>query len=147
MSAATWTEAQLDRLRELAEAHQLSCAEMGRELGKTKNSIVGKMRRLGINKLSSASAAFVDPKRTTQPPAKSEPKASPYRPPSLPTMGILECVHLLDVTHNQCRWPHSDDYKLCCGRSIIKGYPYCAAHVSVGHQLPKKKNTHHDICY
>jgi len=141
MSAPTWDVAQKEKLRELVAERQLSCAEIGRVIGKTKNAVVGMMRRMKISN-AKYSTGFAEPPSTTQPtPKQKKPRFKPYQSPPLPFMDLSECVHLFDVAHNQCRWSHEDNKFMCCGKPVLKGYSYCVTHKEIAYVpfKPKKE--------
>ena len=88
-----WTPAALQRLRDLW-AEGVSTAEIGRRLGASKNSIVGKAHRLHLPPRPSPIGARgeanlvrrVKPKQATLPPLVTPPM--PVLPPALPLVVI-----------------------------------------------------------
>ncbi|MBL6932612.1 MAG: global cell cycle regulator GcrA-like protein [Rhodospirillales bacterium] len=102
----------------------ISTLEIGRRLGVTKNSVVGKVHRLGL------------PKR--QSPINSTPRTPrvaklnvPVRlmTPSVPASADM--VKMEELTSGMCNWPEgepgSENFRFC-GQPSLEGKPYCAGH-------------------
>lgn len=121
--AIDWTP---DRIKTLMAlwAEGVSTLEIGRRLGVTKNSVVGKVHRLGL------------PKR--QSPINSSPRtprvakiAVPIRvtPQTVPISADM--VKMEELTAGMCKWPEGEpdqeDFRFC-GQPAIEGKPYCAVH-------------------
>ena len=93
-------------------AEGVSASEIGRRMGVSRNSIVGKAHRLGL------------PKRPS--PIRWKPK-----PPKLLT--------LADIKPGQCLFPDGEpgtDGFNFCGEPVIKGKPYCGPHYARTHYKP-----------
>ena len=119
--AFEWTPDHIKTLMALW-AEGLPTLEIGRRLGITKNSVVGKVHRLGL------------PKR--QSPISSSPKARVVRMPAAltrsappPPSGKIITMEML--TTGMCNWPDGepgqDDFRFC-GEKIVEGKPYCQHH-------------------
>lgn len=39
-----------------------------------------------------------------------------------------------DANSRHCRWPVSDDNKMCCGNHVAQGKPYCEAHCAIAYK-------------
>ncbi len=109
-----WTQDRIDALAKLW-ADGLSTAEIGRRLGITKNSVVGKAHRLALS-----------------------PRPSPVkltgRPRQKPVPKIVE------MTGPTCSWPHGHPGEKgfhFCGARAVNGKPYCAEHAAVAYVRPK----------
>jgi GcrA cell cycle regulator len=122
-----------DRVKWLANAwteEKLSATKIGKELGISRNAVLGKLNRLHL----------LGQRRVIAAPTPKSPKAPP--PPKAPTIRKLvvikeptldpaDMVTLFDAKRNQCRWPVGDpaspDFRFC-GRLTEWKHPYCPAH-------------------
>jgi GcrA cell cycle regulator len=145
-----WTPERERQLRTMLTYHDMSCAEMARALGVTKNAICGKTSRMGL----SIPRPDVDPgssrgrwlaRRREQARAraiarKMGPPEKPPRPlwkprrvraePAQAVSGVP--VALVDLTDKTCRWPlwdnHATGDKMFCGAMVVDGSVYCLTH-------------------
>jgi len=134
MSAFEWTP---DHIKILIAhwAEGLPTSEIGRRLGVTKNSVVGKVHRLGLKKRQSpirqSASGTSSPKKAkakskiatkTQAPTAQAPKV--MRPTG-------EVVRLEQLTGSMCCWPEGEpgtpDF-FFCGEAAVPDKPYCASH-------------------
>lgn len=111
-----WNDERIEELKRLW-AEGLTTGEIGKQLGVSKNAVVGKAHRLGLKGRPSPI------KRTGKAPAKAaEPEPR---------------VHsMVDLSHNTCRWPIGDPKEPgfhFCGRPTLPGKPYCAEHAAVAY--------------
>lgn len=163
----SWSAAAISKLKSLFDKG-LSTAEIGKRLGFTKNAIVGKINRLGLNeakdaksKKSSASARQVA--ATKQKPAAAVKKAAVKKPVPKPAAKkisakarneskkkteriIRHSAQLMNLRSDQCRWPigdpDSDNFRFC-GEKCFTGKPYCFDHCKIAYQFttpPRKKS-------
>ena len=121
--AIDWTP---DRVKTLMAlwAEGISTLEIGRRLGVTKHSVVGKVHRLGLPKRQSpinSSTRTPRASKSTEP-VRIKPKAVPI---------TADMVKMEDLTAGMCNWPEGEpgheDFRLC-GQPAVEGKPYCAAH-------------------
>ncbi len=140
-----WTDERVERLRSLA-AEGLSCRQIAKAFGDgtSRNSVLGKMARLGIPNQSSLGAR---PDR--KPPAVKHPRhcqraKNPHaRPPrivpELPTIAPAASVHWLERRFGQCAWPVSGmgADTVSCGKAVEPDRPYCPAHCAQAYVPPK----------
>lgn len=142
-----WTEALETRLREL-RASGKTAVQIGKELGMTRNAIIGKCGRLGIVcpgrlKQAKRDGAIIANRRKRngfsllRRPKDRIPPTIDY---ATPTNVIPLNVSLLDLTNNQCRWvcDGTDDHglRLYCGHPI-HDRSYCAAHYRLCYGGPR----------
>jgi GcrA cell cycle regulator len=153
----SWTEELTAQLRELVAAGR-SSGQIGRELGFTRNAVVGKIHRLGLqlcfwgpqNRVKAA------PKRRNKPPqlvvfrTYTAFKALPTGPVRV-KKGIFrkqlqkdapcQC-NIHGLTKNKCHWPLWDDRnqstsrRYYCGQRSIFGSSYCAKHDALSKPHP-----------
>lgn len=112
-----WTDEQIDTLRKLW-GEGLSTSEIGRQLGVSKNAVVGKAHRLGLPsrpspiKRAVASAPARATRKVVSVPKESAPKG--------PT----------------CQWPigHPNEPGFrFCGKPSLSAKPYCQEHYDIAY--------------
>ena len=122
-----WTEDKIKKLKKMWQVGKTT-AEIAKNLGMSKNSIIGKVHRLNLTARSS--------------PIKTEPVLKKKAPPK--KVGI---VRLIDLKINTCRWPIGDpkdeDFHFC-GEPTVTGKPYCLVHcqeayLNMASETEKKK--------
>lgn len=140
------------KLRQLwDEGH--SAAEIGRRIGVTKNTIVGKAYRLGLPKRDTPKALRNLPKRVRRPTQTETPTTPPRQTtaahdrnaakvkitarPSKPTPRLIKIPEPPKYGRViNCLWPighpGTKDYRSCDTPSEA-GKPYCEAHVKVAY--------------
>ncbi len=157
MTNVPWPKEQLQRCIELWREGR-NAKEIGVELGKSKNAIIGRMTRMRVTTgdLSLLRKQPVD--RTNQKP-KPGPKSKPARkePPHIrgklwippPPIGETAC-RLEHLTLRTCRWPVGEatgEFQLFCGlpeASLEDNRPYCEGHSQVAYQPLRGTNEHHN---
>jgi len=150
-----WTWALTERVKAMW-ADGKSAGVIAREIGTSRNAVIGKLHRLGLKRpqvkggTEAQRRAAKDNLRRGKPSrlvAKAVPQLvkapKAYKPPRIvpderplaldPGPGI---VRFLDRSSKQCAWPKwSGDEplaeKMCCGQPVEEGrhYPYCAHHL------------------
>ena len=155
-----WTAEIVASLRQLwAEGH--ATAEIGRRLGVTKNAIIGKARRLDLERRPSpirrdgASAprtprlppaprlANIMPTTTavtapTEPPPASTLSAT--GPPPAPAPRIFNPAKAATAGTMPCCWPLEEPGQAgfrFCGRPAEAGSPYCTEHCGMAYVRPR----------
>ena len=131
----SWTDEKIEDLKKLW-AKGLSTAEIGRELGVSKNAVVGKSHRLGLKPRpspisgKSAEAASGATAAPAAVPAKAK-AAKPAKPKEVARIGDI-----IDLGPQMCRWPFGDpgdeDFHFC-GRQVAPSKPYCPEHCAVAY--------------
>ena len=105
MTDTDWTSAMISMLT-VFWAEGLSVREIGGRMGVSRNSIIGKVHRLGL-------------------PKRNSPIRRPPAPPKLLT--------LADLGPGQCRFPEGSPEDAgfhFCGEPVIEGKPYCGPHAA-----------------
>ena len=121
--AIDWTP---DRIKILMAlwAEGISTLEIGRRLGVTKNSVVGKVHRLGLPKRQSPISSSPRTPRVTKPTTPIR-----IRPQTVPISANM--VKMEKLTTGMCKWPEGEpgheDFRFC-GQPAIENKPYCAIH-------------------
>lgn len=150
-----WTDAMVDQLRRLIVVDGRSAGEAAADLGVSRNTVLGKCRRLGLQLKGQSCRPRLGQHRT--PPAEnvSPPGCGVDMPPPAPTPK-LRVVHvesrprtILTIGADMCRWPLDHPAEeatvrtLFCGLTAVHGSSYCAAHHQLGHQPTDHRPTTH----
>ena len=143
-----WDDNNVSRLKELWD-QGLPTAQIGKLLGFTKNAVVGKAHRIGLERRPSPirrTAIKPDRKKARSPivpklnfeTTKEEPKEAPKQQTFQPTVKNL----FTSQTKRGCEWPegHPDesDFKFC-GKDRFEDKPYCIDHCAVAYVIPEKE--------
>ena len=156
---ATWSSERVALLKSCFDAG-FSCSQIAREIGVTRNAVIGKLSRLGLSRPKDAIAAHgpqraagpARPSRTWRPKlnifaqrgmlqsafpgTQAEPAATPYHAVEIPVQNGRGCT-LFELTAEKCRWPIStpgaDDFCFC-GNEPVKGLPYCLGHARLAYR-------------
>ncbi|MDB4860122.1 GcrA family cell cycle regulator [Alphaproteobacteria bacterium] len=140
----SWNESNVARLKELWD-QGLPTAQIGKLLGFTKNAVVGKAHRIGLERRPSPirrTAAKPDRKKARSPIVPTlkfeDVKEVPKEQTFLPTVKNL----FTNQTKRGCEWPegHPDesDFKFC-GKERFDDKPYCIDHCAVAYVIPEKE--------
>ena len=146
-----WDDNNVTKLRELWD-QGLPTAQIGKLLGFTKNAVVGKAHRIGLERRPSPirrTAVKPDRKKARSPIipklnfeiAKKEEKVIPVTQQNFqPLVKNL----FTKSTKRGCEWPegHPDesDFKFC-GKDRFEDKPYCINHCAVAYVIPEKEES------
>jgi GcrA cell cycle regulator len=139
-----WADSSTARLRVLW-AEGAGTRQIGAELGISKNAVIGKARRLGLDPRPNPKGV-----RPGQPLPAPRPRPTPYRPvvrlepqqkcamgrrppaPPPPAPPQPPAAPQSDV--RRCQWPvtHDKPWRFC-GEPTAPGRPYCAAHTRIAY--------------
>ena len=113
-----WTPDRINTLIAFWE-EGIPTSEIGRRLDVTKNAVVGKVHRLGLQKRNSPiKTAAAKPEAAAKPAPKPAPKK-------------VDVIHMENLRPGMCCWPEGepgkDDFHFC-GRPSVPEKPYCADH-------------------
>ena len=143
----SWNESNVARLKELWD-QGLPTAQIGKLLGFTKNAVVGKAHRIGLERRPSPirrTAVKPDRKKARSPIVPTlkfetsieEPKETTKLQTFQPAVKNFFTSH----TKRGCEWPegHPDesDFKFC-GKDRFEDKPYCIDHCAVAYVIPEK---------
>jgi GcrA cell cycle regulator len=149
MIETTWTMERVALLKDRIYAG-FSCGQIARELGVSRNAVIGKTNRLGLSRFKGGSPGQLKdarPRTVTQQTilralwAKSQP-------------GLVEVVgtsanarSLLELQQWHCRWPtgdpSSEDFGFC-GNMRVAGLPYCPAHARIAYRPSTRDAVAHE---
>lgn len=154
-----WTDEMVEGLKKMWK-QGLTTNEIAKNLGVSKNSIVGKVHRLNLTarpspikkkeeatNAKSASAAIAPeiPAPTAKPLKKAATVSvnADAKPAGFEkTSGSSACLKLTELDNHTCRWPIGDprDDNFCfCGKKIRSGQTYCEEHAAMAYVKPGKK--------
>jgi len=118
-NCATWTSERIELLKRCLHAG-LSCGQTAREIGVTRNAVIGKMNRLGLSRpkdvigrqLEQRRAARLARPKTRRTWRSKRPRLVAFRRPQPPAEDIpiyngRGCT-LLELSQGKCRWPISN---------------------------------------
>jgi GcrA cell cycle regulator len=137
-----WSPIEDDKLRALHASMPVpKCKEMGEKIGRSKNSIIGRIRRLGLSKPRPSKREGVKRARKDRVPKLHKPPMAraPLPPPEPVTVDDLRIpqaqrLTLVELENHHCRWPVSEpgaaDFFFCGAPTadLAGGRPYCRAH-------------------
>lgn len=115
-----WNDERIEELKALW-AEGLTTGEIGKRLGVSKNAVVGKAHRLGLQGRPSPIKRDRQPRQATAAAKK----------------GVDAKVRsVVDLSVHTCRWPIGDPREPgfhFCGEPSIPNKPYCAKHAAVAY--------------
>ena len=158
-----WTDEQVEELKRLWDKG-LTTGEIGKALGVSKNAVVGKAHRLGLNGRPSPIRRGEDdatavPDRKSTPLAMTvvdtflsttavptEKESAPAKKKTAKTAAVKKSEEkqkiftVNDLTSSSCRWPIGDpkdeDFHFC-GKEALPDKPYCAEHAAIAYVSAK----------
>jgi GcrA cell cycle regulator len=162
---STWSAERVELLKRHFNAG-LSCSQIAREIGVTRNAVIGKMNRLGLSRPRDViagqrehrrSARLARPKTPAGPRprrprlsifAQHEMLAEAFPEPQLrvedvPIVNGCGCT-LLELSRTTCRWPVSATDRAdarFCGSTPIEGLPYCPGHARIAYRPAGRRRT------
>lgn len=136
-----WTDEQVEELKRLWE-EGLTTGDIGKTLGVSKNAVVGKAHRLGLNSRPSPIRRSEEETKESAGRKKTKPASESKQPAAAkkqePAKKKLFTVN--DLTSCSCRWPVGDpkdkDFHFC-GKEALPDKPYCAEHAAVAYVSAK----------
>ncbi len=114
-----WSDDMIRRLEELW-AKGTSASVIGKELGVSKNAVIGKSRRLKLPARPSPIVRAGEKKSVT----------------GSPRMKRQRITDIIELTAHLCRWPFGnpdeEDFYFC-GKAVVPGKPYCQEHSDIAY--------------
>jgi GcrA cell cycle regulator len=150
---STWTPERVDLLRRYV-GNGMTCAQVAREIGVSRNAVIGKINRLGLSRGRRPAGQRPEcptaaPKRLGMLTQRRILRAIEAEPPAqaaaAPISSAARCS-LLELAHGKCRWPISSPgaADFCfCGNAAVAGLPYCPGHARMAYRLAARQFEHH----
>ena len=144
-----WNDTNVSRLRELWD-QGLPTAQIGKLLGFTKNAVVGKAHRIGLERRPSPirrTAVKPDRKKARSPIVPKlnfEKVKEEVKETSIAQKDFQPVVKNLFSTYTKrgCEWPegHPDESDFnFCGKERFEDKPYCLNHCAIAYVIPEKE--------
>ena len=130
-----WTPEKIELLKQQWDAG-MSITQIGKNLGMTRNAVVGKAHRMGLQRRESPivrSAAGSAP--AVARPRRSEAPAAPRPQQPAPPVAAAP-ARPFNPNAPRCKFPIGDPKSPgfhFCTNSALEGYPYCAEHCAVAY--------------
>ena len=155
-SVLFWTSERVEKLKAL-QARKLSGSAIAAEFGVTRNTVMGKLARLGLNcesmPPSKRGSRNPNVKRAIELKKSARPKPAPsrpWRPAPSPERTAVEptpatACTLFDLTNETCRYPCGAPMaraELFCGSpeaDFAAGVVYCSAHSAIAFCPPRQR--------
>jgi len=154
----TWTTERIALLKNLMDAG-LPCGQIAREIGVSRNAVIGKMNRLGLSRPKDEIGRQLEQRRAAR---LAHPKTPGTWRPKHPRLNIFTQHEMLiagfprpqpraedipiyngrgctlfELSQMKCRWPISnpgaEDFCFC-GNEPVKGLPYCLGHARIAYR-------------
>ncbi|MDC0226512.1 GcrA family cell cycle regulator [Alphaproteobacteria bacterium] len=147
----SWNDENVGRLKELWD-QGLPTAQIGKLLGFTKNAVVGKAHRIGLERRPSPirrTAVKPDRKKARSPVMpklnfeKSKPQETNYIPQQRTFQPSVKNIFTAN-TKRGCEWPlgHPDEPEFhFCNKERFEEKPYCLDHCATAYVIPEKEET------
>ena len=143
-----WDENNVTKLRELWD-QGLPTAQIGKLLGFTKNAVVGKAHRIGLERRPSPirrTAVKPDRKKARSPVMpklnfESKEENIPLKQESLSFKPVVKNLFVKSDKRG-CEWPqgHPDEMDFhFCGKERFEDKPYCLDHCAIDYVIPEKE--------
>jgi GcrA cell cycle regulator len=133
---ATWTTERIALLKNRIDAG-LSCGQIAREIGLSRNAVIGKANRLGLSRERTGARNIARSRIATQHRTLRALWAKPQLSlPEAPEDSANRCS-LFELQQWHCRWPIGDPTAEnfgFCGNKPADGLPYCAAHARMAYR-------------
>jgi GcrA cell cycle regulator len=148
----TWTTDRVERLKSCLNAG-FSCAEIAREIGVTRNAVIGKISRLKLTRVKDAMALQRErrlspgvqrPRIVTQHQILMALRAAPQPTAQEATLGNAHRCTLMELGHGKCRWPLNEpgtDAFCFCGDAPVAGLPYCPSHARIAYHTAARSRS------
>jgi GcrA cell cycle regulator len=148
-TGGTWTHERVEQLKSCLNAG-FSCSQIAREIGVTRNAVIGKIARLKLVRVQDALASQRERRAlpsaprariVTQHQILKALRAMPERAAGEPASGGANRCSLLELGQGKCRWPINEpgaDNFCFCGDQPVDGLPYCASHARMAYHSPAR---------
>ena len=142
-----WTGEIIDEMRRLTALGR-SAAQIGLEIGTSRNSVIGKWSRLGIKVPKSVRINVLTPeerkaRHTIEQRNYYKNRREKERRHLLalvadPAAVVPLNIAFIDLKETHCRFPYGDHDFFFCGHPKMRDSPYCESHFRVTHEMPRR---------
>ena len=157
VNCATWTSQRIELLKRCFHAG-LSCGQIARDIGVSRNAVIGKIHRLGLSRPKDVIGSQLEQRHAAR---LARPKTARAWRPKHPRLNIFAQHEMLaafprpqpraedipiydgrgctlfELSQRKCRWPISnpsgEDFCFC-GNEPVKGLPYCLGHARIAYR-------------
>jgi GcrA cell cycle regulator len=144
----TWTTERIALLKNRIDAG-LSCGQIAREIGVSRNAVIGKVNRLRLSRFKGAPAGQQTgapknerPKIVTQHRIRRVLWAKPPLASAEVSGDSANRCSLFELQQWHCRWPigdpTSEDFGFC-GNKPVDGLSYCPAHTRIAYRAGNRE--------
>ena len=156
VTSLTWSPERIAQLKSCFNAG-MSCSQIAREIGVTRNAVIGKMNRMGLSQPRNPAAAqarrdakSARPRTRTRWSAFSVADQRTLLREAFPQARVEEIpIHdgrgctLLELAQDRCRWPINDpgaENFRYCGNEAFAGVPYCTGHARLAYRGSNRRS-------
>ena len=146
----SWNDDNVARLKDLWD-QGLPTAQIGKLLGFTKNAVVGKAHRIGLERRPSPirrTAAKPDRKKARSPvmPVLNFENVEAEEKKFIPNANLKVSIKNIFTPNSKrgCEWPegHPDETEFhFCNKERFEEKPYCIDHCAVAYVIPEKEDS------
>ena len=157
MIETSWTTERIALLKDRIRAG-FSCGQIARELGVSRNAVIGKTNRLGLSRFKDAlpGQSKQSGRRQNARPRTVRRQTNPRALWAKPQLAFAElsgksakACSLLELQQWHCRWPMGDptseDFGFC-GSAPVAGLPYCPAHADMAYRPSNREVAREQRC-
>ena len=133
-----WTDERIARLKEMWEAKD-SAAVIGAEFGITRNAVLGKVNRLGLETHKAVPRKPKEPSRPRIRLYDKGPRKSPTVAKAI-EQPVPQCapVSFMELGDHSCHYPVTDDHPfMFCGADTHGEHSYCGHCYAICYTLPR----------
>lgn len=148
MGMGFWTEGKIEQLKKL-HFSGLSAGQIGARIGATRNAVIAKIHRLGIQRGTWATKAAARERVRRQSKPRQKKREATMKPnPLLELLALplpeepkdeIARTTIVDRERHQCAWVIGPPHEMrCCGAPVVPGIksPYCIDHARRAYSLP-----------
>jgi GcrA cell cycle regulator len=136
----TWTTERVALLKDRIDAG-LSCAQIAREIGVSRNAVIGKANRLGLSRSKGVTSGHREGTARSRIATRQRTVLALWANPPLAVAEAPEdsanLCPLFELQQWHCRWPIGDPTAEnfgFCGNKQVDSLPYCAAHARMAYR-------------
>jgi GcrA cell cycle regulator len=147
-TSPSWTPERIEDLKSLFEAGR-TCSQIAREIGVTRNAVIGKLSRLGLSRPRGENG-IPRPPRPREGALQRQVRilkilrARMELPAAEEPIGDGQRCSLFELSPQNCRWPigtpGTGDFAFC-GNATAEGFSYCPGHARMAYQPTARRHS------